>query len=237
MKFGSNHHILLVEDEMALGETLSDYLQERGFKCTWAQSYNSAIEKVRNIDTEQFIAILDIGLPDGDGLQLAKVIKQSCYASTIIFLSAQNDPCTRVTGLEIGAIDFINKPFQLKELELRLQGILTRKSIPRDHIEIHKNLTIWFEKFEIEYASNKKNALSNKECEILQLLYQNKDHAVSREEIIRTIWGEDAYPSNRTVDNYIVQLRKLLDEDPISAVSIQSIRGVGYKLIITPPSV
>jgi len=227
----TKQNILIVEDETSLGQTLCDYLGHQGFKYFWAKSAKEAESLFHEVTPQ--IVIMDIGLPDGNGLDLAKKFRKQRSNFVLLFLSAWNDPETKLEGLEIGADDYITKPFALKELELRLRRILRfqqdQNQLPEE-ISIGK-LKVWFGKFEIQYADGSIAPLSQKECYILEILYRNKDQVISRDQIIEQVWGENNYTSNRTVDNYIVNLRKWTDSDKQSPVKIQSIRGVGYKMI------
>lgn len=224
--------ILIVEDEENLGITLSEYLEGIGHSTQWAKDAKSARELFSNF--RPHVILMDIGLPDGNGLQLAREFRKERKDFVLLFLSAQNDPETKVEGLEIGAEDYITKPFALKELTLRLKRILSTQSqvnkLP-DEI-VHGNLKIWFKQYEVQDAHGQILSLSQKECAILELLYTKKNEAVDREEIIEKIWGDDKFPSNRTVDNYIVKLRKWCETDVKGKIEIQSIRSIGYKLII-----
>lgn len=224
--------ILILEDETNLGETLTEYLSNLGYQITWAQNCKQAIEEFskRHFD----ILLFDIGLPDGSGLELAKSLRLKRKDFLLLFLSALNDPQTRVEGLEIGAEDFINKPFELKELVLRLERSIKSKEILAlnpDEISIG-NLKIWFKRFEVQDAQGGIIPLGQKECAILEMMYKRKNEAISRDDIINNVWGEDAFPSNRTVDNYIVKLRKWAETDSKNILVISSIRGIGYKLEI-----
>jgi two-component system alkaline phosphatase synthesis response regulator PhoP len=218
--------ILIVEDEKNLGETLLEYLQSLGYVCSWANSVQNAKKQFEEIQGTK-IVLMDIGLPDGSGLDLARAWKQQNPQLVLIFLSAQNDPETRVSGLEIGGDDFINKPFELKELKIRLDRLLAKFD---NRVAEFGNLIFYFDRFEVAINRNEILPLATKECQIFQYLYERKDRAVNREEIIEKIWGATAYPSNRTVDNYIVNLRKLCEHATGIEIKIRSIRGIGYKL-------
>jgi two-component system alkaline phosphatase synthesis response regulator PhoP len=175
---------------------------------------------------------MDINLPDGDGLSLAQEFREINQNFVLLFLSAQNDPETRYQGLELGAEDYITKPFDLRELNLRLNRILEssqRFELMKSEIQLG-SLKIMFSRFQVTDGFGTIINLSQKECSILELLYNHRDDVVSRDEIIDKIWGEDSFPSNRTVDNYIVKLRKWLESDPKGLAQIKSIRGVGYTL-------
>lgn len=225
-------NILIVEDEENLGITLSEYLKGLGHSCFWANDVKGARELFNS--QKPGVILMDIGLPDGNGLDLAREFRKVRKDFVLLFLSALNDPETKVEGLEIGADDYITKPFALKELILRLNRILSSQSeISKLPEEInHGPLKIWFKRYEVQDAQGDILSLSQKECAILELLYTKKNQAVDREEIIEKIWGEDKFPSNRTVDNYIVKLRKWCETDPAKNLEIQSIRSIGYKLIV-----
>lgn len=225
-------NILIVEDEENLGITLSEYLKGLGHGCAWAKNAKEARELFKL--EKPGVILMDIGLPDGNGLDLAREFRKLRKDFVLLFLSALNDPETKVEGLEIGADDYITKPFALKELILRLNRILSSQSeISKLPEEInHGGLKIWFKRYEVQDAQGNVITLSQKECAILELLYTKKNNAVDREEIIEKIWGEDKFPSNRTVDNYIVKLRKWCESDPKNSLEIQSIRSIGYKLIV-----
>jgi two-component system alkaline phosphatase synthesis response regulator PhoP len=224
--------ILIVEDEVNLGETLSEYLTGLGHQCHWAPNGQIASKLFHEFKPQ--LVLMDIGLPDINGLDLARNFRNERKDFVLLFLSALNDPEIKVQGFEIGAEDYITKPFALKELIIRLDRIMKTQSLLDswpDEI-IHGKLKIWFKRFEVEDANQEIIPLSQKECAILELLYKRKNEAINRDEIIQKIWGDDKFPSNRTVDNYIVKLRKWCETDSDQAIEIQSIRSIGYKLII-----
>ena len=223
-------NILIVEDEEHLGATLTEYLSDKCYQCHHAKSVKEASQLFSQ--NEYTIVLMDINLPDGSGIELAKKLQLSRQNFVLIFLSAQNDPETKYLGLEMGAEDYITKPFDLRELTLRLdKAILTHEHLSNQEKVISVgDLELNFKEYSIKTAEGKKVALGQKECAILELLVSRKNEVVSRDEIINTIWGESSFPTNRTVDNYIVKIRKLLESDANKPIDIQSIRGVGYKL-------
>lgn len=225
-------NILIVEDETNLGSTLEEYLKALGHQCVWAKT--GAEARVFFQCKNPNLILMDIGLPDTSGLILAREFRKVRKDFVLLFLSALNDPEIKVEALEIGAEDYITKPFALKELILRLERILkTQTSLETLPEEItHGPLKIWFRRYEVKDAEGNIIALSQKECAILEFLYKKQNTAVERDEIITHIWGEDKFPSNRTVDNYIVKLRKWCETDPDKSIEIQSIRSIGYKLIV-----
>lgn len=225
-----NLPLLLVEDEPNLGQTLRDYLRTKKFQVELATTCAEAKAKFSSLTPA--IAILDIGLPDGSGIDLAREFRQLRKDCVLLFCTALNDPSLRVEGLELGAEDYITKPFELKELTLRLDRILkSREFTLHNPDEMHfGKLIFWPKRFEIQDASRETSVLSQKECAILELLLDRKGEVVSRDEMIESIWGENSFPTNRTIDNYIVKLRKWADSDNEGSLKITSVRGIGYKL-------
>ncbi len=225
-----NFTLLLVEDESNLGQTLRDYLRAKKFNVELAPTCLEAREKFKEFSPA--IVILDIGLPDGDGITLAKEFRAQRKDCVLLFCTALNDPSLRVEGLELGAEDYITKPFELKELTLRLDRILRSRQMSLHNPDEYKfgKLTFWPKRFEIEDASGIVSPLGQKECAILELLIERKNEVVARDEMIESIWGENSFPTNRTIDNYIVKLRKWADSDNDHLLLITSVRGIGYKL-------
>lgn len=226
----SDLSVLLVEDEANLGQTLRDYLRTKKFKVELATSLKEARELFQEISPA--IAILDIGLPDGSGIDLAREFRQLKKDCVLLFCTALNDPALRVEGLELGAEDYITKPFELKELTLRLDRILKGRKLHLHNPDEYSfgKLKFWPKRYEIQEASGEIIPLGQKECAILEILLEKKNEVVARDEMIESIWGENSFPSNRTIDNYIVKLRKWADSDPKAELKITSIRGIGYKL-------
>jgi two-component system alkaline phosphatase synthesis response regulator PhoP len=225
-------NILIVEDEENLGITLSEYLTSLGHQCHWAAT--GELAKLYFTEKKPQLVLMDIGLPDISGLDLAKLFRRERKDFVLLFLSALNDPEIKVQGFELGAEDYITKPFALKELIIRLERIMKTQSLLDswpDEIT-HGQLKIWFKRFEVMDANGNILPLSQKECAILELLYKKQNEAINRDDIIEKIWGDDKFPSNRTVDNYIVKLRKWCETDSKNSIEIQSIRSIGYKLII-----
>jgi two-component system alkaline phosphatase synthesis response regulator PhoP len=226
----SDLSVLIVEDEPNLGQTLRDYLRAKKFEADLAS--NCAEARTKFVNDAPAIVILDIGLPDGDGVSLAREFRSKRKDCVLLFCTALNDPTLRVEGLELGAEDYITKPFELKELTLRLDRILKSRLVTLDNPEEYRfgKLIFWPKRFELQDAGGAVTPLGQKECAILLLLLQKKNEVVARDVMIESIWGENAFPTNRTIDNYIVKLRKWADSDPDKGLQITSVRGIGYKL-------
>jgi two-component system, OmpR family, alkaline phosphatase synthesis response regulator PhoP len=223
--------ILLLEDEKNVGSTLVERLRKEGFEVVWASTCEEAeLEiKARKFD----LALLDVGLPDGSGFQVAKSVREQNRATAIIFLTAFGSPEDRVRGLELGAEDYIVKPFHLKELLLRVQNGLKRarylSSADESENLVLGKARVKFSSFEVE-VDGKVQSLTHKECALLKLLVERRSHVVSRDEILNEVWPDDEFPSSRTVDNFIMRLRRLIEHDPENPQVIKSVRGIGYQL-------
>ncbi len=219
--------ILVVEDEKNVGLTLTERLKKENFEVNWVHEVAEAKLFVQQCRYD--LALIDVGLPDGSGFDVARWIRAHSPSTALIFLTAWGDPEHRIRGLELGAEDYIVKPFHLKELLLRIQNGLKRaRSIPAESVRIGRAL-IHFAKFEAE-VEGQIHALTHKECALLKLLVDRRGHVVSRDEILNQVWSDQEFPSSRTVDNFIVRLRRLVEADPENPQLIKSIRGVGYQL-------
>jgi DNA-binding response OmpR family regulator len=225
--------LLLVEDERNVAETLIERLSAEGFQAARADSVASARRAIGEAQFE--LALLDVGLPDGSGFELARVLRARSPATAIIFLTAHAGAEDRIRGLELGADDYIGKPFHFRELLLRIQNCLKRAQdlaqVPgemRGRMRIGRAL-VDFERFSATVGTDNV-ALTHKECAVLRLLAERVGKAVSRDEILDRAWSTDEFPTSRTVDNFIVRLRKLIEVDAADPRVIRSIRGVGYLL-------
>ena len=223
-------NLLLLEDEVNVGSTVKDRLLMEGYQVYWAQSIAEAKTILQN-HTITF-ALLDVQLPDGSGFDLGRLIRQKHPEVVMVFLTAAGTTEDRIHGLELGAEDYIVKPFHFKELLLRIQNASKRlkyiqESTPQvGDIKIGK-ASVHFKQYEIIVDGQKFN-LSHKECALLKLLYEKRGEVVSRDEILNVVWSEDEYPTPRTIDNFILKLRKWIEPDANDPTIIRSVRGVGY---------
>jgi two-component system alkaline phosphatase synthesis response regulator PhoP len=225
--------LLLLEDERNVAETLIERLKGAGFHVTRAESLASARRAIGEASFN--LAILDVGLPDGSGFDLARQLRAQAPGTGILFLTAHANAEDRIRGLELGADDYVAKPFHFRELLLRIQNCLKRAQdlahVPgniRGEVQIGR-ARVDFERF-IATIEGTTHTLTHKECAVLRLLAERVGKAVSRDEILDRAWSADEFPTSRTVDNFIVRLRKLVEEDAADPRIIRSIRGVGYLL-------
>lgn len=228
-----NKRILLVEDEPSLLDLLKLNLEMEGSKVVGVKDGTEAIKRFKD---EQFdIVILDIMIPGIDGLNVCENIRLKDDDIPILFLSAKNTVEDRIAGLKKGADDYLTKPFNLEELQLRINRLLVRKNSSTASAANHQikefkfgNNHINFENYEAVGVTGK-ITLTKKEALLLKLLIEHKNEVVSRERILQTVWGYTVYPSTRTIDNFILSFRKYFEEDPKNPKYINAIRGVGYR--------
>ncbi len=215
--------ILLVEDDDSLGSSLNSYLVDEGHEVNWAQS----LEEARKKTGEEEIVILDWMLPDGQGVDFLKELRNDGISIPVIMLTARTDLIDKVIGLEAGANDYMTKPFEPRELVARIRVQLRDYSpaavsevnevIVRGELSIDKGQRVikWHGK-EIEFTKM--------EFDFLTLLAESPNRAFPREEILNKVWGYENYPSTRTVDTHVLQIRQKLSDE-----LIETVRGIGYR--------
>ena len=223
--------LLMVEDDANVADTLAERLRANGYAVTPAASVAAARQALA---TGQFdIALLDVGLPDGSGFDVARTLRDTSPGTAMVFLTAYGTPEDRIHGLELGADDYITKPFVFRELLLRLQNSLRRASYLQQPVGAARGAVrigeadVDFGRFTATVAGSV-HPLTHKECAVLKLLVERAGTAVSRDEILDRAWSADEFPTSRTVDNFIMRLRRLVEKDPANPRTLRSIRGVGY---------
>jgi two-component system alkaline phosphatase synthesis response regulator PhoP len=229
--------VLVVEDEVNLAATLCERLKAEGYDVRHATNGAEAEARLRAETID--VVLLDVGLPDTSGFDLAPRLRRLQPGAALLFLTALSGPEDRIRGLELGAEDYIGKPFHFRELALRIRRVHERArrvvagsgSRPaRQRIGV---AVADFARFELE-REGKLYSLTHKECAVLQLLLEAAGEVVSRDQMLDRAWSPDEYPTPRTVDNFVVRLRKLVERDPHEPTTIRSVRGVGYRLVEDP---
>jgi two-component system alkaline phosphatase synthesis response regulator PhoP len=224
--------ILLVEDEENLHETIKLNFELEGYEVTSAFDGNQALQAITN---EYFdLIVLDIMLPEIDGISVTENVRLNNLETPILILSAKNASADRILGLKKGADDYLTKPFNLEELLLRVdklieknKRILTKTQIANTYHFNNNSID-----FKAQVATNFNNQtidLSKKEVMLLKLLIENKGEVVNREKILQMVWGYNVYPTTRTIDNFILNFRKYFEQDSKEPKHFHSARGVGYK--------
>lgn len=221
--------IFIVEDEKAIADTLKLNLELEGYSVIEANAGKKAMQLFNEHKNKINLVLLDVMLPEINGFDLYKEFKKTSPNTPIIFLTAKNQSIDKITGLKLGADDYLTKPFDLEELLLRINNVVKRYT-PENKNQFEFNTgKINFETFEITDINNNKTTLSKREIGLLQLLTSQPNKVVSRDEIIEKLWTIDENPSSRTIDNYILNFRKYFEQNPKEPVHFHSIRGVGYK--------
>ena len=217
--------VLLVEDEESIAGLLRSYLTAQGFRIVWVRSGEEALAELDRHPIR--VVLLDLGLPGMDGFDVCRQIR---YRSKVplVMVTARDEEIDRVAGLEIGADDYVVKPFSAKEVLARVAAVLRRSAErPRAVGRIDLNgCTVDFERREVTSKGRKPAALSEREADVLRYLASSDGRVVSRDELLQRVWGLDPKGvTTRTVDMHVASLRRKLDRPEL----VQTVRGVGYK--------
>ena len=226
--------ILVVDDEINLAKGIIENLSAEGYEVEHAADGTSGLAAARQGDFD--LILLDVMMPGLDGITVCKELRAEHDQTPILFLTARDERDDRVQGLAAGGDDYLTKPFDLRELLLRIKAILRRG---RWYEESTSTPTLRFAGNEISWRSyratshdGRSHELTHKEAMILKCLAEHEGEIVSREEILETVWGYEAFPSTRTIDNFIVRLRKRFEKEPESPLHLHTARGVGYRFTI-----
>lgn len=225
-------NILVVEDEVLMLQGLKDNLEFEGYNVDTASNGADGLKKL--LDKHYDLAILDVMMPEMSGFDVCRTARSRGIKTAIILLTAKAEEIDKVLGLELGADDYITKPFSIRELLARVRAILRRAGVS-DSNEKHTIRQIG--KLSVNFAgytaatNGKDVKMSHKEFEILHYLYNHKNETVDRDDLLDSVWGDDYQPTSRTIDNFIVRLRQKIEEDPNDPRIILTVHGIGYKLI------
>jgi DNA-binding response OmpR family regulator len=224
--------LLVVEDEAHLAELIVDNLELEGYTVEAVGDGKVALERVRA--EPPALVLLDVMLPGMDGYAVCATLRAEGCEVPVLFLTARNENEDRVRGLELGGDDYLGKPFDLRELILRVRAILKRTRWFEGPSSAGERLVLGdavidFKTFTAR-VGGKETRLSTKETMILRALAERSGEVVARSEILDRVWGYDAFPTTRTIDNFIVRLRRILEPDPANPRYLHTIRGTGYRL-------
>ncbi len=226
--------ILIADDDPVTLESIDACLQSEGFSTCLAENGNLALQLWKSENPD--LVCLDIMMPELDGYEVCRHIRDSDKTLPILFLSAKNEEIDVVVGLELGADDFIRKPFGKHELIARIRSVLRRaESSSTDQasskFRINEDLTIYPAQLRaVRDSTNEKIDLSPREISILTFLHQHRGEAVHRDQLLDHCWGIDYFPESRTLDQHIVKLRKRIELDPTHPTLIETVRGIGYRI-------
>jgi two-component system alkaline phosphatase synthesis response regulator PhoP len=220
--------ILIVEDEAALARTLKDRLGKEGYAVSVARDGLQGFDLATH---EPFdLIILDLMLPGQSGLKVCEKLRGEGWRTPILMLTARRQVMDKVVGFKTGADDYLTKPFKMDELLARVEALLRRAGQPTAGAARHQfgSLSVDFRRAEVSRNGQAVN-LSAKEFQLLRYLVEHQGAALSREELLREVWGYDSLPSTRTVDVHISWLRQKLEKDPKNPQLILTVVGLGYK--------
>lgn len=223
--------VLVIEDEQTLADIVSDNLQAEGYRVLHAPDGRAGQTLWQS--AQPSLVVLDVMLPHLNGFELCKHMREVGDTTPVLFLSARGQVEDRVRGLAAGGDDYLPKPFHLPEFLLRVRNMLKRQNWGKDERSDASfsfgGHRVDFRSWTVKLASGAEEPLGERELGMLKLLSRRPGEVVSRDDILDEVWGDDAFPSSRTVDNFVLRLRKLFEPDPSNPVYFHTVWGVGYK--------
>ena len=221
--------ILIIEDELDLIKGLKLNLSDEGFEVDSAVTGTDGLRKA--VEKAPDLIILDIMLPEMDGLEVCRKLRQKNISTPVIMLTAKGEEIDKVVGLELGADDYITKPFSIRELIARIKARLRnaeRELKPVPGVYSFGDVEIDFARFKVRRKGNELD-LTSLELDILKYFIVHRGEVVSRNDLLDKIWGYESYPTTRTIDNHILKMRKKIEDDPSHPRYIISVYGGGYR--------
>jgi DNA-binding response OmpR family regulator len=221
--------VLIIEDDRSLHKALKLAFEAEGYAIEFASDGEAGLQAFRN--SPPVLVVLDLKLPKVHGREVCRTIRAEAPNLPIIVLSASADEVDKVLLLEMGADDYVTKPFSPKELLARVHSVSRRVRGPKlvDQYAFD-DVGVDFAKMELTRAGNK-IPLTPQEFKILKYFARNPERVISRDELLNQVWGYDCYPSTRTVDNHIMKLRQKLEKEPMTPVHFKTVHGAGYKFV------
>jgi DNA-binding response OmpR family regulator len=221
--------ILVIEDNKSLYKPLQHALESEGYSPEFASDGAAGLEAFRAAPS--VLVVLDLKLPKLHGRQVCRAIRSEAPNVPIIILSASADEVDKVVLLELGADDYVTKPFSPKELIARVHAVLRRVRAPKVvDTYAFADVAIDFAKMELT-RKGEPVSLTPQEFKVLKYFVGNVERVISRDELLNKVWGYNCYPSTRTVDNHILKLRQKLEDDPLNPIHFKTVHGAGYKFV------
>lgn len=222
--------ILIVEDEPNMRMGLKDNLEFEGYQVECVDNGEDGLDKILNENFD--LVLLDVMMPKMSGFDVCKKVRGKGDKTPIILLTAKGEEVDKVVGLELGADDYVTKPFSLRELIARIKAILrrTEKIESVDEVVVIGKLEINFASYNA-FDNGVAVQMSHKEFELLKFLYERINQTVSRDDLLKKVWGQDVFTTTRTIDNFVVKLRQKIEADSNNPKIILTVHGIGYKLI------
>ena len=222
--------ILIIEDDPAILSGLEETLKEEHFDVSTVMSGQMGYEKAK--EGKYDLIILDLLLPEKNGIDICKDLRKDGVSTPILMLTAKKEEIDKVIGLEIGADDYVTKPFSIRELVARVKALLRRPQEIRPEVEEYSfdNIYLNFKKQEAKKGAELIE-LSVMEYKVMKYFIQREGEVIERNKLLDEVWGYENYPSTRTVDNFILNLRKKIEDDHSSPKHLLTIHGAGYKFV------
>jgi DNA-binding response OmpR family regulator len=223
--------ILVIEDEPGVRMAVKDELEFEGFEIALADNGDAGLEAI--LASPPDLIVLDVMLPGANGFEICQKVRASGLRTPIIMITARGQEIDKVRGLELGADDYVTKPFGLSELVARIRAVLRRSG------DVRARSTLAAQDVRVELSSHRafkgdaELQLTDTEFRILVLLLNRAGDVITRDEFLDTVWGQDVYVSHRTVDTHVAALRKKIEDDVLRPAYISSIRNVGYRFNVT----
>ncbi len=222
--------ILLIEDEDLVGTMVRMNLEGAGYEVVWVRDGEQAAERAM---AEPFdLLLLDIALPGRDGLSILEQLRSRGVGTPVMMLTAKSDVSTKVAALEMGADDYLPKPFDVAEMIARVNALVRRsqaeREVPADNV-VHIGERAINLETRLAQTNEGELQLSEKEAQLVRMLVRSRGRVLSRSDILEEVWGMDVSPTERTVDNFILRLRKLFEPEPDRPRHILTVRGEGYR--------
>ena len=223
-------HILIIEDDPAIIKGLQESLEEEHYKITTAMDGEEGYKKAGGEKPD--LILLDLMLPSMNGQEICRKLREDGMAVPILMLTSKKEEADKILGLEIGADDYITKPFSLREVHARIKAHLRRGEITRKEVATFSfaDIDIDFKKQRLTKAG-RPIQLSAKEYEILHFFIQREDEIITRDVLLNEVWGYDVFPTTRTVDNYILNIRKKIEDDPSEPKHLLTVHKSGYRFL------
>jgi two-component system, OmpR family, alkaline phosphatase synthesis response regulator PhoP len=228
--------VLVVEDDPHLAAGVIENLRAEGYEVNAAADGEQALRWLSGAGCA--LVVLDVMLPGIDGFAVCRTLREQGNNTPVLFLTARGDPADRVRGLEAGGDDYLAKPFHLQELLLRVRAIIRRRDWYHSVSDTAATAVLAFGGNEVDFRAFRARSwngepqeLTEKEAMILKVLAEHGGEIVSREDLLEKVWGYDVFPSTRTVDNFILRLRKRFERDPADPKHFLTVWGVGYRFL------
>lgn len=223
--------VLVVEDDVAILRGLKDNLEAESYEVLTAMDGQAGYQIIR--DDHPDLVILDLMLPKLSGYEVCRKIRDEGLDLPIVMLTARGEEADRVLGLDLGADDYVTKPFSIRELLARIRALLRR--VNTKEVQLHElrfdDVVVDFKRYEAHKGGNKLK-MTRKEFGTLRLLAERAGEVVTRDELLREVWGYGNYPTTRTVDNHVASLRAKIENDASEPNHLLTVHGVGYKLVV-----